>query len=500
VSASRLIAYHASPTLSRFHRSSAFVRGIRGPVGSGKSTGCCWELFRRGREQAPGPLGVRRTRFAVVRNTYRELADTTVKTWLDWFPEDEVGRFDWQDMTHPVTVEDAEIEVMFRALDRPDDVKKVLSLELTGAWINEAREVPKAVVDALGDRLGRFPAVKDGGCTWRGMLLDTNSPDVDHWWYRLAEEDRPDGWDFFAQPPGVVDVEGKWITNPDAENLANLEARYYETRAAGKKRDHILIYYANRYGFVSDGKPVYPEFVDNVHVAKTELEPIPGRPLYIGLDFGLTPAAVFGQRTVTGQWRWIDELVTENMGTVKFAAELGLLLRGPYKDFKTEIYGDPNGDSRAQTDETTPFQILRGRNIEAFPAPSNDPVIRREAVAGALNRMIDGQPGLLISPRCKVTRKGMAGGYAYKRVQVVGDERFHDKPDKNKFSHPCDAAQYMMLGAGEGDRVIGTSSSWKRPLDYSRLNSQTADTQQALDALNRKKSVAEAFEKVSGIR
>jgi hypothetical protein len=493
----RLIEYKASPTLSRFHRSNAFVRGIRGPVGAGKSTGCCWELFRRGREQEPGPLGIRRTRFAVVRNTYRELADTTVKTWLDWFPEDEVGKFDWQEMTHPVTVEDAEIEVMFRALDRPDDVKKVLSLELTGAWINEAREVPKAVVDALGDRLGRFPAVKDGGCTWRGMLLDTNSPDVDHWWYRLAEEDRPEGWDFFAQPPGVIEVNGKWVTNPEAENLANLEAGYYETRAAGKKRDHCLIYYANRYGFVSDGKPVYPEFVDNVHVSAEELEPIPGSTLYVGLDFGLTPAAVFAQRTVMGQWRWIDELVTENMGAVRFAGELGLMLRGQYRDFKVEIWGDPAGDTRSQTDEETPFLVLRGRGIPAYPAPTNDPTIRREAVASALTRMIDGKPGLVISPKCKVTRKGMAGGYAYRRVQVAGDERFHDKPDKNKFSHPCEAGQYLMVGAGEGDALIGSTADFTKPLDYSRMQLAIADTQAGIDAALRKRDLADAFEKVA---
>ena len=75
-------------------------------------------------------------------------------------------------------------------------------------------------------------------------------------------------------------------------------------------------------------------------------------------------------------------------------------------------------------------------------------------VAASLSRMIDGKPGFLISPKCKVTRKGMNGGYAYKRVQVAGDERFHDKPNKNRFSHPCEGGQYMMLGAGEGESVI----------------------------------------------
>src|ERR1700752_383693 len=96
----RTIEYVASPTLDRFHLSNAFVRGIRGPVGSGKSTGMCWEIMRRAREQAAGPDGRRHTRFVIVRNTYRELADTTLNTWLDWFPEEALGKFDHQNMVH----------------------------------------------------------------------------------------------------------------------------------------------------------------------------------------------------------------------------------------------------------------------------------------------------------------------------------------------------------------------------------------------------------------
>jgi len=450
------VRYRMSPTLERFHGCNDFVRGVRGPVGSGKSTAMSQEILRRAMEQKPGPDGKRHSRWAVVRNTYRELKDTTLRTWLDWFPEETFGQFHHGDMLHHITVGDLDIEVLFRALDRPQDVKKVLSLELTGAWINEAREIPKGIVDALGDRTGRYPAQRHGGCTWRGVILDTNSPDDDSWWYRLAEEERPRGWSFFAQPAGLIEVEGEWQTNSDAENLTNLEPDYYLTRAAGKSRDYILVYYANQYGFVKDGKPVYPEYHDHVHCAGSDLDPISGRTLYVGIDFGLTPAAVFGQQTISGRWHWLDELVTEDMGAVRFAEVLGEKLRGEYGAFveSIEIYGDPAGDDRAQTDETTPFQILRRRQIAVVKAPSNDPVMRREAVATALSRMVNGGPGLLISPRCKVTRKGMAGGYCLKRVQVVGEERFHDKPTKNRYSHPCDAAQYMMLGAGAGETVI----------------------------------------------
>lgn len=439
------VEYEASPTLKRFHRSNAFVRGIKGPIGSGKSTACCWEIFKRINEQAKikGREYERYSRWAIIRNTYRELEDTTIATWLDWFPE-QIGRFNRGTMTHEIRFQGIHADILFRALDNPKDVKKLLSLELTGAWVNEAKEVPRGVIDMLQGRVGRYPAMKDGGPSWYGVIMDTNPPDTDHWWYTLFEEDRPDDWVLFSQPGG---------RSPDAENIGNLVPGYYNRIMSGKKPTWIKVYIDGDYGFVADGKPVYPEFVDSVHVA--DVEPTPKRPIIIGLDFGLTPAAVFAQEDVMGRWIWFDELVTEDMGAKRFAGELKKAM-SKYQGYEFEIWGDPAGDDRAQTDEQTPYKILEANGIPAQPAPgNNDPVLRREAVAEPLGRLIDGVPGLRISPRCKVTRKGMAGGYCYKRVQVVGDDKFHDKPDKNKFSHPCEAGQYAMLGGGEGNKVTG---------------------------------------------
>lgn len=67
-------------TAREFMLSKAYVRGIRGPVGSGKSTLCCAEIMRRASEQRPGSDGIRRTRWVVVRNTQPELKTTTIKT------------------------------------------------------------------------------------------------------------------------------------------------------------------------------------------------------------------------------------------------------------------------------------------------------------------------------------------------------------------------------------------------------------------------------------
>src|SRR3546814_13266553 len=128
----------------------------------------------------------------------------------------------------------------------------------------------------------------------------------------------------------------------------------------------------------------------------------PRLPVHVGIDFGLTPAAVFGQRSVAGQWRWLGELVAEDMGAVRFAELLGVEMRSRYAGCRFEVYGDPAGDQRAQTDERTPFDILRAAGIPARPAPTNDPVMRQEAVRAPLNRLVDGEPGLILSPDCRV--------------------------------------------------------------------------------------------------
>ena len=89
--------------------------------------------------------------------------------------------------------------------------------------------------------------------------------------------------------------------------------------------------------------------------------------------------------------------------------------------------------------------------------------MRREALAAPLSRMIDGEPGLLVDPACRAVRKGLSSKYIYKRVQVVGDERFQDKPYKNWWSHVCESAQHAMVGAGEGKNITKRPTKAHKP-------------------------------------
>ena len=498
-------------TLKRFLRSNAFVRGIRGPIGSGKSVTCAIELLRRTLEEWPknrnlpvSELNPKRSRWAVIRNTAPELKTTTIKTWLDWYPEEDYGDFNWSPpYTHHIRRFGIDMEVIFLALDRPEDVKKLLSLELTGAWINEAREVPKEIIDGATSRVGRFPSMRDGGSKWAGVIMDTNSPDDDHWWPIMSGEApppewmsedellmfiKPDNWEFFTQPAAMVErMAGKELVgydlNPAGENIQFLRPDYYPNLIRGKTRSWINIYVMNRLGSIQDGKKVYENYSPEIHGPDEDFDPVPGLPVELGQDYGLTPATVFSQN-INGRRIVQHELCSKDMGVKRHGELVKQLLAkhypwalegrgttlqieadGSYSTLPSngllKITGDPAGDVRVGTDENTPFRQLRSLGLPAYPASTNDPSIRIDAVNDQFSRLVDGKPALIISKRCKMLRKACDGGYQYRRIQIIGTApRYEEKPDKNRYSHVAEALQYLLLGAGHGSALVrGTSQA-----------------------------------------
>jgi hypothetical protein len=462
--------YEPEPTLELFHACDEQVRGVAGPVGSGKSVGMCAEFFFRALEMPPSVIdNVRRFRGAAIRNTYGELKSTTIRTWEEWMPMARVVhdipiRWRWKcpDIGDGTGVD---MEVLFLALDRPDDVKKVKSLDLTMAWLNEAAELPFAVLEKARERVARYPRKED--CPhgyWSGVIMDTNMPDDDHWWYRLAEVERPSGHRFWRQPGAIMKRDGRWVFNPRAENVHNQPKgrNYWMDLLQGAREDYVKVFLAAEYGFVLDGKPVFPEYIDSTHCAPEPLLPTPGLPIWVGLDFGRTPAALIAQKLPVGRWVWLDEVCTEDMGATTFSEILKPILNGKYAGYQVAgIFGDPAGAQKSQNDEKAVFDILRAQGIPALPAPvpNNSFTMRREALAVSMRRLgLDGKPAFQISPACAVARKGLAGGYSYKRVAVSGAERFKDEPDKTRFSHIVEAGEYAMLGAGEGFALTSTSS------------------------------------------
>lgn len=431
-----------------------------GPVGSGKSSSCCVEIVARALRQRPSRDGIRRSRWLIIRNTYPELKSTTIKTWETWFPAN-VAPIKWDTpITSTMKINNIgdgtglELEVMFMALDKPTETGKLRSLELTGAWINEASEVPKEIFDMVTQRVGRFPSKLQGGPSWCGIILDTNPCDDDHWYYKLAEEDCPPEWEFFRQPGGLQRLEdGTYTPNPDAENVFNLPGgySYYQQQVPSKSEDWINVFLLGNYGSTKDGKPVYPEYNDKVHCLNKNVEGERGLPIVLGWDFGLTPACVILQVTGRGKIIILDELVSEDMGIRQFTNDVVKpVLMNKYSGFQIHSAGDPAGNIRAQTDERTCLQELLEAGIYTEPAATNDFIPMRESVAFFMTRMMDGEPAFLLNPRCTNLRKGFLGRYKFERLKTSGNARYKDRPVKDIYSHIQDALQYACLKVRSG--------------------------------------------------
>ncbi|BEV44409.1 hypothetical protein [Afipia carboxidovorans] len=463
--------------LAKFLVSNKVVDIVQGPLGSGKTRALCARIMRHAQQQRKSKItGLRMSRWALSRNTYPDLKRTTIRTWLEMFPEHIYGRFNWgQPPVHKIRFGDVYLEVDFFALDKADDVGKLRSTEYTGIAFNEIPFIEKELFDEAQSRL-RYPGAEHGGSEYHGVIADANAPDEDHWLAlmtgqidlppNLTEQERaeyvwPEDWGFYYQPPAVIetkDANGRVIgyaVNPRAENLHNLPPNYYAKMIPGKTKAWIDSRLRNVVALVVDGSPVYPEFKVDVHVAREALRYLPHSGLAVGLDFGRQPAAIFGQ-AANNRVYVQNELLGFNEGAVTFAPKVKRFIAEKYPDVKLEdvqFWGDPKGQDKGQADERTAYDIFAANGMNVRPAPNlknNMIETRVAAVTSVHNEMHDGAPRYVLSPMCRTLKVAKAGRY-----HLVKEEDGVLRPKKDRYSNPCDAEQYLILGLGEGDRMVG---------------------------------------------
>ncbi len=448
----------------------------------------------RAHEQEPY-RGIRKTKWVFARKTYSELEDTTLATWQQWFPESvcQIKRskpmHGYMSRAHPdgTTVE---LEIIFLALDQEEDVNKLRSYDLTGVWINEAKEIRKTHLDMATGRVNRFP---HEGATWTGVIMDTNPPSNKHWWYDWFEVRRPSTWQHFRQPPAVLETGAKdpvfgtplYTVNygqlakshgiPSAENIGNLGVNYYNQQLEGKEVEWIKVNLCGEYGTTLEGKPIYPEYNDVVHVAKETMEIQRGLPVIVGMDFGLYPCAVMVQLTRMGQVRVIDELCGSDMALRPFVRDhLRPHMSQKYGGIDVTYVVDPGGNQREQGEGHTLLQILAEEGIYAdTPSGGNRFKGRRDAVAVFLMSWRDDRPGFIINPDLEMIRTGFNGGYRYKTKR--SEEGMVDVPEaeKNEYSHPHDALQYAVMAIrggyySAGGEVVSSASHHALPVRRGR--------------------------------
>lgn len=463
-----IVTYRPPKTIKAFIRhhvpAGLFYSWIVGAFGSGKTTANFFKLVWLAKQQVPGRDGVRRTSAVVVRNTASQLVDTTIKSWNLWFKDGEAGKWLATPKNFILRFDDVECEVMFRPLDTPDDVERVLSLEVTFAIIDEFVQIPRAIVEALSGRVGRYPSEKDGGATNWGIWGSSNTDTEDCWWYEylykspevshysggawetpderkarllasgLEETIDPRVIAYFLQPGGL---------SPGAENLDHLPGgrNYYVNLAKGKSDAWRKQFIDAEWGFSAAGKPVISSFEPARHVALQPLKFNPLIPLVIGLDPGVTCSAfIFTQMDLWGRLLVFGELIQEGMGASRLIEErLKPYLRLRFPQARVIISPDPAANNRSQTDERSVVDVFK-KHYEVKVETNNQLPIRLEAIDHFTTRSVEAGPALLIDPKhCPILIRALKGGW---RWEMNKKEVLKSVVEDNIYSHPGDSLGY----------------------------------------------------------
>lgn len=450
------VNFEVIESLDNFFYSNKFISLAVGPVGSTKTTAGIMKILHHAALMAPCKDGIRRSRAIWVRNTREQLRDTSIPDFLKWVPDGVMGHFLKTEYKFVIKIGDIECEVLFRGLDDANDVRRLLSLQASFFVFDEFREIHPDIYNAAQGRIGRYPdkmmngvgCQTDDGEANMHLWGMTNPPDMDTFWETLLTEP-PDNVHVTIQPSGLA---------PEADWTKFLPDDYYDNLAHGKTEDWVDVYIHAKFGKSLSGQPVFRSFDRSVHASKEELTPMfTDNPLIIGVDAGLTPAAVIGNVAYDGRLVVYDSLISDGMGALRFVRErLKPLLSNKYPGRRAIVIIDPAAFQRVQTDERTVADIYKNEGFVVKPARTNSIAARIAAVDKYLTRVVDGKYGFMAcSVHALSLVQAMSGKYRYKiNTKGVRDE----KPEK---SHPwsdvADAFQYMCLHA-DGGEVFGAAS------------------------------------------
>ena len=432
------VFYNPNPSVISFHESTARVKALAGPVGSGKSSAAMWQFFMNAQE-SPIPL-----RGLVLRETYRQLTDTTKRTWEDWF--EGCSDYKKQDEQLQLTIPGVDGVWRTHTLDlrharRAADAQAFMSAEYGFIWLEE---VTPAIDMATGIVGGGLPEelldialmrIRQKGAHRLEIILTFNPPPKFHWVFRrfyksTAEELAAQGFALFQQPP--------------FENRKNLPPNYYENLLQQLRSEELVQRFVNGLPVtIYPGVRVYPQILEDVHIVDA-IDPIPGIALISMHDFGRTPCCILAQATPEGRLLCLKEIQLWDASVETFASVMADTLKEQFPGTRwSRGWGDPSGQYPHETDDKTAFGIMAAKGFPLLPGAMTF-TARREAVIQRSERMIGGKPALMISRAgCPMLCEAVLGGYRYPKA---ADGQIGRTPIKNDFSHTGNALEYGCSG------------------------------------------------------
>lgn len=438
------LTYMAGPIAKLAHQSRARVKYLWGVVGSAKTTWLCWRVYFMAKRAAAAGVSLRAV---LVRDTYRNLVDTTLKTFLEWFPDGVMGELKGDPATfHLYTPDGRKHEVMFRHGQTAAEASNFLSLEAGFIGLDEVAPAftPSGIVspgisaDVFNIAIQRL---RQSGIDEPELAMSSNPPPMQYWTSKRIID---------ADPAKLRELNWAHYWVGQDENKHNLRTGYYEELAKSLPDDLKKRFVDGERVAIYPGLPIFQkDFSERMHV-REGLKPIAGLPIVLCVDSsGLAPAALFTQIDHKGRWLWLREIqggyvdgkLSEQIGAQRFAAMVRYVANEHFSGFSfAPGWGDPYRlDTKSDTDEKSWAQYFRAEGFDLRPGETliTD---RIESVRTRLTTIIEGNPALLINKAgCPLAIEALSGGYRW-GLDPLASRITGAEPVKDHFSHVMDAA------------------------------------------------------------
>lgn len=438
----------AGPVSDAYIMSTGEMDLINGPVGSGKTTASIKRALLSATRMRPTD-GRRRYVIGIWRHKYDALWSGTIPSWRRILDPDK-GIGEWTGASprkaeHKITFNDGwgpvDVIARFMAFGEamgPEDLK---SIEFTDVYLNEMDTLDETAQETLIGRVGRDPPEELSGRPGR-IFGDCNSPSLNSWVYRDFWAERKPGYQLFRQPGG---------REPGAENLGAMGRGYYErmARQNAHRKWWVSAMVDNKPGYQRDADAVFEEYDDARMASDARVEADPLLPVLVGIDGGLTPAAVYAQEMPDGQLRILAEIWFERGDERQLADAMLALEARRFRGCEFYTVCDPAMKAGEDTDVgsmRTRLAAHLGRTVHL--ARTNVLQTRIDAVKAPLTRSLSGgRPGLLLSgPDCPLVREGFNSGYCWHRKSGVGER---SSIADTRHTHTMDCVQYLAMETGK---------------------------------------------------
>ncbi len=432
-------------------------------MGEGKSAALVWCPWYH-TQQNPG------AHWAIIRDTWENLRDTTLKEFLKWFPDGVAGDFVKNTKTWTWKCEGMRGDVVFIGMDVQQDATKLQSRELAGFCIDEP--APAAVQGGVSEFIfdTAMTRLRQPGMKWYGAKLAENNPDESHWTHRRFVAPGYNG-DSKVEIPKMQTHGFSFFQTARPENLDNLPPGYYENMKLRYDRagrpDLAARFAEGEFGFQQPGEPVTPEFNRRIHV-KSSL-PVLDAPVVLCWDFGHNPTCLISQISPMSNWLFPEAWVGEGIGTLELIRDvIAGRLEDRFKGLPLSHTGDPAGGQRSDASiEISAVKVIKDQLGGRWRPGPKDWHARRDPAKRVLGLLRNGTGLVQIDEElAKPLWHALRGGWHY---QIHSTGLVSDKPKKD--IHCVDDQTEILTR--EGFRSVGEiregCESWGYDLDSRKL-------------------------------